>query len=48
MKVDKEKFDALLGKLMQTPPQPARTIKTQGKAGKIVPAISPQSTPRKA
>jgi hypothetical protein len=48
MKVDKDKFDALLGKLMQTPPQPAKSIETQGKAGKIVPAISPKSTPRKA
>ena len=48
MKVDKDKFDALLGKLMRTPPHPAKTIKTEGKRGKIVPAISPQSTPRKA
>jgi hypothetical protein len=48
VKVDKNKFDALLGKLMQTPPQPAKSIETQGKAGKIVPAISPKSTPRKA
>ncbi len=45
MNVDKDKFDALLGKLMQTPPQPAKSIETQGKAGKIVPPISPQSTP---
>lgn len=48
MKVDKDRFDALLGKLMQTPPQPAKSIETTGKAGKIVPPISPQSTPRKA
>jgi hypothetical protein len=47
MKVDKEKFDALLGKLMHTPPQPAKSIETQGKAGKIVPSIQPP-TPRKA
>jgi hypothetical protein len=47
MKVDKDKFDALLGKLMQTPPQPAKSIETQGKAGKIIPA-SPQTAPRKA
>ena len=48
MKVDKDKFDALLGKLMQAPPQPAKSIKTQGKVGKIMPAISPKSVPRKA
>ena len=46
MKVDKEKFDALLGRLMQTPPQTAKTIKPEGKAGSILP--KPQSTPRKA
>jgi len=28
MKVDKDQFDALLGKLMRTPPQPAKTIET--------------------
>lgn len=47
MKVDKNKFDALLGKLMQTPPQPAKSIETQGKAGKIIPPNQPP-TPRKA
>ena len=47
MKVDKERFDVLLGKLMHTPPQPAESIETQGKAGKIVAAFSPKSTPRK-
>ena len=46
LKVDKEKFDALLGRLMQTPPQTAKTIKPEGKAGSILP--KPQSTPRKA
>lgn len=45
--VSKDEFDALLGKLMQTPPQPSKSIETQGKAGKIVPPIQ-QSTPRKA
>ena len=47
MKVDKTKFDALLGKLMQTPPQPAKSIETQGKAGKIIPPNQPP-TPHKA
>jgi hypothetical protein len=46
MKVDKDKFDALLGKLMQTPPETAKTIKPEGKAGSILP--KPQSAPRKA
>ena len=45
MKVDKQKFDALLGRLMSTPPQPAKTIKTEGKAGKIVPAIPRNQLP---
>ena len=47
MKVDKEKFDALLGKLMQTAPKPAKAIETHGKAGRIVPPIQ-QSGQRKA
>jgi hypothetical protein len=48
MKVDKEQFDALLGRLMSAQPQPAKTIKPGGKAGKIIPAIPSPSTPRKA
>jgi hypothetical protein len=47
MQVDKTQFDALLHKMMQSPPEPAKGIKTQGKAGKIIPATSP-SKPRKA
>jgi len=47
LKVDKDKFDTLLSKLMRTPPEPAKAIETQGKAGKIIPPI-PQSAPRKA
>lgn len=47
MRVDKDQFDALLGKLMRTPPQPESTIEAQGKAGKIVPPIQPPA-PRKA
>jgi hypothetical protein len=49
MKVDKEKFDGLLGKLMQTPPQERKTIK--GEPGNVQPIVSPipsQSIPRKA
>ena len=47
MKVDKTQFDTLLHKMMQSPPEPAKAIKTQGKAGKIIPA-TPPSKPRKA
>jgi hypothetical protein len=35
MKVDKGQFDALLHKMMQSPPEPAKTIKRQGKVGKM-------------
>ena len=47
MKVDKSQFDTLLHKMMQSQPEPLKAIKTQGKAGKIIPAIPP-SEPRKA
>ena len=48
MKVDKDKFDALLGKLMQSPPQEGKTIKGEpGNFTPIVPPIQPP-TPRKA
>jgi len=33
MKVEKEKFDSLLGKLLKTRPTPRKNIKTQGKRG---------------
>jgi hypothetical protein len=46
MKVEKDKFDALLGKMMKAQPETAKTIKPQGKAGSILP--KPQSTPNKA
>lgn len=46
--VPKDEFDRLLGRLMSTPPQPAKTIKMEGKTGKIVPATPPRSTPEKA
>ena len=48
MKVDKEQFDALLHKMMQTPPQPKAGIQIHEKAGKIIPAIPQPSTPHKA
>jgi hypothetical protein len=47
--VDKDKFDALLGRLMQTPPQQGKMIKGEpGNIQAIVPLISPPQEPRKA
>ena len=48
MKVEKAQFDALLQKMMQSQPEPAKTIKVKGKAGKIIPAPTPASEPNKA
>jgi len=55
MKVDKDQFDSLLHKMMQAPPEPRDAIKTDGKAGKIIPgprtplpAQDSPSKPRKA
>jgi len=46
--VSKDQFDALLGRLMKTPPQESKTIKGEpGNLKPIVPVIQP-STPRKA
>jgi hypothetical protein len=33
MKVEKEKFDNLLGKLLKAKPEPRKKIKTQGRRG---------------
>jgi hypothetical protein len=33
MKVEKEKFDSLLGKLLKAKPEPRKKIKTKGKHG---------------
>jgi len=41
MRVEKEKFDSLLGKLLKAKPEPRKKIKTQGKRGpktSIIPA----------
>jgi hypothetical protein len=46
--VPKDQFDALLGKLMSTPPQPAKTIKTEGKLREIIPSTPPPPKPHKA
>ena len=40
MKVDKQKFDNALAKLLSAKPQPRKKIKTQGKRGPKTPIIS--------
>ena len=40
MKVEKEKFDSLLGKLLKAKPEPRKKIKTQGKHGPKTPILS--------
>ena len=40
MKVEKEKFDSLLGKLLKAKPEPRKKIKTQGKRGPKKPILS--------
>jgi len=40
MKVEKEKFDALLQKLIKAKPEPRKKIKTKGKRGPKKPILS--------
>jgi hypothetical protein len=40
MKVEKEKFDSLLGKLLKAKPEPRKKIKTSGKRGPKSPILS--------
>ena len=42
MKVEKKKFDDLLGKLLKAAPEKRADIKPGKKAGKILPKPSPQ------
>jgi hypothetical protein len=42
MKVEKEKFDALLSKLIKAKPEPRGKIKTTGKHGSKKPILSKQ------
>ncbi len=46
MKVDKEKFDALLQRMLKTAPHPEKDLCIKGKAEKVIPAIAPD--PRKS
>ena len=45
MKVEKEKFDTLLHRMMSTPPEKTATIK--GKPGDPTPIIRPKTSPAK-
>lgn len=45
MKVDKDQFDALLHRMMSTPPEKTATIKSEKKGGTIIPP--PKSAPAK-
>jgi hypothetical protein len=40
MKVEKEKFDALLSKLIRAKPEPRKKIKTQGRNGSKKPILT--------
>jgi hypothetical protein len=40
MKVEKEKFDSLLGKLLKAKPEPRKKIKTQGRKGSKTPILA--------
>lgn len=40
MKVEKEKFDSALAKLLKAKPQPRGKIKTQGKRGPKTPILA--------
>jgi hypothetical protein len=42
MKVEKEKFDSLLGKLLKAKPEPRKKIRTKGKKGPKAPIIPSQ------
>jgi hypothetical protein len=40
MKIEKEKFDALLSKLIKAKPEPRKKIETEGKRGSKKPILS--------
>lgn len=45
MKVDKAKFDAVLQQLINAAPLKSKDIKTEGKAGRIIPPMDPKPSP---
>ena len=40
MKVEKEKFDAVLGKMLKAKPEPRQKIKTEGRKGPKTPILA--------
>jgi len=44
MKVEKENFDALLGKLLKAKPEPRKKIKTQARRGPKTPILIKNSS----
>jgi hypothetical protein len=42
VKVEKQKFDALLDKILKTKPEPRKQVKTTGKGGSKTPIIAKQ------
>jgi hypothetical protein len=40
MKIEKQKFDTILVKLLKAKPEPRKKIKTQGKRGSKAPILS--------
>jgi hypothetical protein len=40
MKVEKDKFDSLLGKLLKAKPEPRKKIKTKGRKGPKSPILA--------
>jgi len=40
MKVEKQEFDSLLGKLLKAKPEPRKQIKTQGRKGSKAPILA--------
>jgi len=40
MKVEKQKFDSMLGKFLNAKPEPRKKIKTQGRKGSKTPILA--------
>jgi hypothetical protein len=47
MKVEKEKFDTLLGKLIKAKPGPRKAIRSSGKRGSKEAIIQPRENPNR-
>lgn len=44
MKVEKKKFDTMLGKLLNAKPEPRQKIKTKGRRGPKTPILPPSNS----